>query len=116
MAILRYLSMKYLSSVWGAHQAECLIQLTAWTRFKSVNDWNIKICKEYNANLDLAHCHLLQSRSEILRKNPTRAKTNLTKADKILRPSGDFKLNAARRKNITLRFARQAAQRQRSAD
>ncbi len=34
----------------------------------------------------------------------------------ILRPSADFKLNAARRKNITLRFARQAAQRLRSTD
>ncbi|MCG8494292.1 MAG: MmcB family DNA repair protein [Sneathiellales bacterium] len=29
----------------------------------------------------------------------------------ILRPSQDFKLNAARRKNVTLRFARQAAER-----
>lgn len=29
----------------------------------------------------------------------------------IIRPSIDFKLNAARRKNTTLRFARQAAQR-----
>ncbi|MBL4906635.1 MAG: MmcB family DNA repair protein [Sneathiella sp.] len=34
----------------------------------------------------------------------------------ILRPSADFKLNAARRKNVTLRFARQAAQRLRSKD
>lgn len=29
----------------------------------------------------------------------------------IIRPSAEFKLNAARRKNTTLRFARQAAQR-----
>jgi len=29
----------------------------------------------------------------------------------ILRPAQDFKLNAARRKNVTLRFARQAAER-----
>ncbi len=34
----------------------------------------------------------------------------------ILRPSADFKLNAARRKNMTLRFARQAATRLRSAE
>jgi len=32
----------------------------------------------------------------------------------IIRPSQDFKLNAARRKNMTLRFARQAAQRLKS--
>ena len=34
----------------------------------------------------------------------------------ILRPSLDFKLNAARRKNMTLRFARQAATRLRSLE
>ncbi len=34
----------------------------------------------------------------------------------ILRPSADFKLNAARRKNMTLRFARQAATRLRSVE
>jgi hypothetical protein len=34
----------------------------------------------------------------------------------IIRPSGSFKLNSARRKNITLRFARQAANRLHQVD
>jgi len=77
--------------------------------FRSDEKWEsyLEFCDEYYFAVDENFpIELLPNEQGLMIADPFQAE--------IIRPSRDFKLNAARRKNMTLRFARQAAQRLKS--
>ncbi|MBL4740152.1 MAG: MmcB family DNA repair protein [Sneathiella sp.] len=77
--------------------------------FRSDEKWEnyLEFCDEYYFAVDENFpIELLPDAQGLMIADPYQAE--------IIRPSQDFKLNAARRKNMTLRFARQAALRLKS--
>lgn len=85
---IKYIDQRFLISIWGNQQAEFFIRIESCKQFEAVNNWNIKVCKEYHWNHILAFCHLLQGWYEICQGKFTNAEQALSQAEKILRPSG----------------------------